>query len=114
MSKIKKANWDNMESGEIDETYAMTAYDVIVLAYQFAHQDALVNDVKDLIEKHGKIWAFDDEGVKKLAYNINDETHAHYYCWYVEDLADPTPISDYLEKDGRVLRYLVCSQVRRK
>lgn len=114
MSKIKQANWDNMESGDIDETSTKTTYDVIVLAYQFAPQEELVDDVKNLIEKYGKIWAYDDEGVKKLAYDINNEQQAHYYYWFVENLEDPMPISKYLENDGRVLRYLICRSIQRR
>ncbi|KAF7146352.1 hypothetical protein RHSIM_Rhsim04G0242100 [Rhododendron simsii] len=59
-------------------------------------------------EKKGRIWRFNDWGMRRLAYKIKKARNAHYILMNFE--LEATSINDFknmLDKDERVIRHLV-------
>lgn len=67
--------------------------------------------VEFLEEKKGKIWRFNDWGMRRLAYKIQKAKNAHYILMNFE--VEAKWINDFksmLDKDERVIRHLVMKQ----
>lgn len=64
-----------------------------------------------LREKKGKVWRFEDWGLRRLAYKIKKATRAHYILMNFE--LDAKWINDFkamLDRDEMVIRHLVMKQ----
>ncbi|RAL47440.1 hypothetical protein DM860_013405 [Cuscuta australis] len=89
----------------------MRHYEVVYLIHE-DHKDKVesVNMmVQDFLkEKKGKVWRFNDWGMRGLAYKIRKANRAHYILMNFE--LDAKWINDFkelLDKDERVIRHLV-------
>ncbi|GAB2294222.1 hypothetical protein Dimus_028440 [Dionaea muscipula] len=89
----------------------MRHYEIVYLIHQdrIDEVDSVNSKVQDFLrEKKGKVWRFNDWGLRRLAYKIKKTTHAHYILMNFE--LEAKWINDFknmLEKDERVIRYLV-------
>ncbi|KAG5240247.1 REGULATOR OF FATTY-ACID COMPOSITION family protein [Salix suchowensis] len=86
-------------------------YEVVYLIHE-KHDEEVgsVNEkVQDFVrEKKGKIWRFNDWGMRRLAYKIQKAKNAHYILMNFE--LEARWINDFknmLDKDERVIRHLV-------
>ncbi|CAH9108563.1 unnamed protein product [Cuscuta europaea] len=89
----------------------MRHYEVVYLIHE-DHKDDVesVNMmVQDFLkEKKGRVWRFNDWGMRRLSYKICKATQAHYILMNFE--MDAKWINDFkelLDKDERVIRHLV-------
>lgn len=113
MSKIKQANWDAMEDGEIDATEQDDAdfYELTVLVQVDYDQAKFISDIDEELKKCcDMIWLFEDDGRKQLAYPIKDEVEAYYYFWNVKGLKNRAKFENKLRRDKRVIRYLLIKE----
>ncbi|KAF8039317.1 hypothetical protein BT93_B1757 [Corymbia citriodora subsp. variegata] len=89
----------------------MRHYEVVYLIHEkHAEEVGSVNQkVEDfLLEKKGKVWRFEDWGLRRLAYKIKKAKHAHYILMNFE--LEGKWVNDFktmLDKDERVIRHLV-------
>ncbi|KAJ6902735.1 hypothetical protein NC651_020270 [Populus alba x Populus x berolinensis] len=86
-------------------------YEVVYLIHE-KHEEEVgsVNEkVQDFVrEKKGRIWRFNDWGMRRLAYKIQKAKNAHYILMNFE--LEARWINDFknmLDKDERVIRHLV-------
>ncbi|OWM71079.1 protein WHAT'S THIS FACTOR 1 homolog, chloroplastic [Punica granatum] len=92
----------------------MRHYEVVYLIHEKHEEDVgKVNEkIEDFLrEKRGKVWRFEDWGLRRLAYKINKATKAHYILMNFE--LDAKWINDFksmLDKDEMVIRHLVMKQ----
>lgn len=89
----------------------MRHYEVVYLIHE-DHKDKVesVNMmVQDFLkEKKGKVWRFNDWGMRGLAYKIRKATRAHYILMNFElDAKWVNDFKELLDKDERVIRHLV-------
>ena len=82
-------------------------YELTALIYESDGQE-VIDKLTEKIKKYGKITGFEDDGVKRLAYEIRGEEKAHY-LYYILDLENdmPAKLSSDLNIDDKVLRYLL-------
>lgn len=86
-------------------------YEVVYLIHEkHVEEVGSVNQkVEDFLqEKKGKVWRFEDWGLRRLAYKIKKATHAHYILMNFE--LEGKWVNDFktmLDKDERVIRHLV-------
>ncbi|CAA7408632.1 unnamed protein product [Spirodela intermedia] len=89
----------------------MRHYEVVYLIHEdhFQEVNTVVEKVQDFIkEKKGKIWRFNDWGMRKLAYKIKKAKNANYILMNFE--VEARHISDFkamLDRDERIIRHLV-------
>ncbi|KAJ4842935.1 hypothetical protein Tsubulata_042332 [Turnera subulata] len=89
----------------------MRHYEVVYLIHEkYEEEVRSVNDkVQDFVrEKKGRIWRFNDWGMRQLAYEIEKAENAHYILMNFE--MEAQWINDFkslLDKDERVIRHLV-------
>ena len=73
-------------------------------------RNTTLEKVKDLIAKaNGTVTAVDDQGKKKMAYEIQDMREAYYYFIQVDtdDAAMPATVEAQLRIMDNVIRYLI-------
>ncbi|XP_030520689.1 glutamic acid-rich protein [Rhodamnia argentea] len=93
------------------EVKEMRHYEVVYLIHEkHVEEVGSVNQkVEDFLqEKKGKVWRFEDWGLRRLAYKIKKARHAHYILMNFE--LEGKWINDFktmLDKDERVIRHLV-------
>ncbi|KAJ0035229.1 hypothetical protein Pint_24293 [Pistacia integerrima] len=89
----------------------MRHYEVVYLIHEkHAEEVGSVNEkVQDFLrEKKGKVWRFNDWGLRRLAYKIQKAKNAHYILMNFE--LEAKYINEFktmLDKDERVIRHLV-------
>ncbi|CAK7326298.1 unnamed protein product [Dovyalis caffra] len=89
----------------------MRHYEVVYLIHE-KHDEEVgsVNEkVQDFVrEKKGRIWRFNDWGMRRLAYKIQKAKNAHYILMNFElEARWINGFKDMLDKDERVIRHLV-------
>lgn len=96
----------------------MKEYELTVLIHPDldANLQPMTDKIKDLIEDNGgKIVKENNEGKKKLAYEINKQDFAVYYYYELELPAmAPAKISSSLNIMEGVMRYLLVAKDERK
>ena len=82
-------------------------YELTILVDEIASQE-VIDGLTEKIKGYGKITSIEDEGVKRLAYPINDHEKARY-LYYTLDLENDAPykISSHLNIDDNAIRYLL-------
>lgn len=73
-------------------------------------RNTTLEKVKDLVAKaNGTVTAVDDQGKKKMAYEIQDMREAYYYFIQVDtyDAAMPATVEAQLRIMDNVIRYLI-------
>lgn len=73
-------------------------------------RNTTLEKVKDLVAKaNGTVTAVDDQGKKKMAYEIQDMREAYYYFIQVDadDVAMPATVEAQLRIMDNVIRYLI-------
>ena len=90
-------------------------FELTVLAMTEENQEELIEDITDLIEKHGDVVKFENDGEKRLAYDIKGQSMAYYYFWIIDNLkaTETKKITRVLDGDERILRYLLIKSNRR-
>ena len=76
-------------------------------------RNTTLEKVKDLVAKaNGTVTAVDDQGKKKMAYEIQDMREAYYYFIQVDadDAAMPATVEAQLRIMDNVIRYLCIRQ----
>ncbi|MBQ8157002.1 30S ribosomal protein S6 [Candidatus Saccharibacteria bacterium] len=94
----------------------MREYELTVLVHPDLEMnlEAATDKVKALIESNGgKITKENNEGKKKLAYQIKGQDFAVYYYYEVE-LPAPAKISSVLNITDEVIRYLLVAKDPRR
>lgn len=89
----------------------MKSYELTVLTYA-DKEDATIEALKDITDKvyrvGGKIYEYEDDGKKRLAYPINAEDYAHYtYIGLKLPKDGEVKLSGYINNHSDVLRYLL-------
>lgn len=83
-------------------------YELTVLIKENQHSKHYLDKVQEIVELGStKIYLFEDDGIKKLAYSINGEDEAHYYYWEFDTVSTPIAISKALDNTDGVIRYLL-------
>lgn len=87
----------------------LNSYELTVLLKTDCDVSRAIDELEFLLYVHGgKNMSFENEGTKRLAYRIHDNTHAVYTYTNVELPEDaPKSISNRLNLDDRVLRFLL-------
>uniref|UniRef100_A0A0A9F5L5 30S ribosomal protein S6 n=1 Tax=Arundo donax TaxID=35708 RepID=A0A0A9F5L5_ARUDO len=89
----------------------MPHYEVVYLIHEDRVEEVedVVSKVQDFVrEKKGRIWRFNNWGLRRLAYKIKKATHANYILMNFE--IESRYINDFktlLDKDERIIRHLV-------
>lgn len=93
-------------------------YELILLV----RQDMTLKELDvlhDIVMKYfedGDTWKrWENDGIKRLAYDIQGETHAGYF-WVEGSLKNSKKVklAKFLDNDPRILRYLLVNQVKPK
>lgn len=85
-------------------------YELLALTRISMHPKKALETLKNIIINCGGIILSEDsEGVKKLAYNIQDEEYAHYYRYVFTTgvTARITEIREMLEEQNDIIRFLL-------
>ena len=88
----------------------MNTYELVVILTQKKSEEdkkIAVAKITDLIAGNGEVISVNDMGVKKLAYEINKESDAHYYLFNF--VANPSYIAELervLRIEDSVLKYM--------
>ena len=80
-------------------------YELTILLDENATEDD-IQHMTETIKRYGEVTKMDDEGVKRLAYNIKGHERAHYLFYYLE-LDTYRYITEELSTNSDVLRYLL-------
>lgn len=91
-------------------------FELTVLARVGEDQEELLEDIENLINENSEaVDVFEDDGEKRLAYDIEDQNVAHYYFWQMFGVRDKgQAIEEELAKDERILRHLLVTTIKRK
>lgn len=90
-------------------------FELTVLARVDEDQEELLEDIENLIGEHCEnVDVFEDDGEKRLAYDIEGQNVAHYYFWQMSGVRERNAIEMELAKDERLLRYLLVTAIKRK
>lgn len=82
-------------------------YELTIIAPESA-TDTNIDQTERMIRRYAKIVKREDEGVKRLAYPIHGNDRGRFLFYFLEiDRETPTRISDILNIDDNVLRYLL-------
>lgn len=90
-------------------------FELTVLAMTEENQEELIEDITDLVEKYGEVAKFENDGEKRLAYDIKGQSRACYYFWVIDNLkaTERSQITRALDSDERILRYLLIKSNKR-
>ena len=86
----------------------MKKYELITILRVSENVESLKDNVKDIIQKHGvKVESEDAWGIKKMAYEIDNEQEGYYYILIIESPPEAIrKFSDEFQLNSDILRYL--------
>lgn len=89
------------------------SYELTIIADDSANQSQ-IDELTKMIRKHGKITAWEDEGIKRLAYPIRNHEKGHYLYYEMKlDGDEPGKLSSELNINDVSIRYLLVRTVNR-
>ncbi|XP_002965585.2 glutamic acid-rich protein [Selaginella moellendorffii] len=92
----------------------MKHYEIMYLVHE-----AKVGELKEIVdkftgfvkEKKGRIWRFNDWGMRRLAYKIKKTWHANYILMNIEVGSEYiNELNALLEKDERIIRHMIITR----
>lgn len=82
-------------------------YELTILVDELMEQSQ-IDELTKKIRKYGKITGGEDDGIKRLAYPINNRDKAHFLFYTLELEADaPFKMSSDFNIDDTIMRYLL-------
>lgn len=98
------------------KVFNLEPYELTVLLPEEVDSERVVSDILSKINKFdGSIASKEDDGVKRLAYAIQNRERARYIYMNIHLPKDaPVKLSTWLNTNDHVLRYLLVKQDRRR